>query len=50
MEDCLPWEGPHTGAREECQESSLRRPAETVCNELTATLIPCPPVPLGKTR
>ena len=22
VEDCLPWEGPHTGAGEECEESS----------------------------
>ena len=22
MDDCLPWEGPHTGTREECEESS----------------------------
>ncbi|GAB0204469.1 mitochondrial enolase superfamily member 1 [Grus japonensis] len=39
MEDCLLWEGPHTGAREEGE-------AETMCDELTATPIPCPPVRL----
>jgi len=22
MEDCVPWEGPHTGVGEECEESS----------------------------
>ena len=22
VEDCLPWEGPHAGAEEECEESS----------------------------
>ena len=22
MEDCLPWEGPHAGAGEECEEFS----------------------------
>ena len=39
MEDCLPWEGPHTGAGEECEEEEV---AETTHYELTATPIPHP--------
>jgi len=37
LENCLPGEGPHAGAREECEEEGL---AETMCDELTATPIP----------
>jgi len=40
MEDCLLWEGPHTGAGEECEEEGA---AETKCDELTTTPIPHPP-------
>ncbi|KAM9590862.1 uncharacterized protein ACIBXB_005912 [Morphnus guianensis] len=47
MEDCLLWEGPHAGAGEECEEEGA---AETMCDELTATPIPCPPVPLRGRR
>ncbi|KAK4827778.1 hypothetical protein QYF61_021731 [Mycteria americana] len=44
VEDCLPWEGPHAGAGEECEESSPEEEgaAETTCDELTATPIPRP--------
>ena len=37
VEDCLPWEGAHTGAGEECEESS---PEEGAAG-LTSVLIPC---------
>ena len=47
MEDCLPWEGPHGGAGEECEEEGA---AETTCDELTTTPIPRPPVPLRGRR
>ena len=42
MEDCLLWEGPHTGAGEECEESFPEEEgaAETTCGELTTTPIP----------
>ncbi|KAK4807037.1 hypothetical protein QYF61_018378 [Mycteria americana] len=40
VEDCLLWERPHAGAREESEEESA---AETMCDELTATCIPHPP-------
>jgi len=45
MEDYLPWEGPHAGAGEECEESSPEEEAaaEMTCDELTTTPIPCPP-------
>jgi len=39
MEDCLLWDGPHAGAAEECEEEVA---AETICDELTVTPIPCP--------
>jgi len=44
VKNCLLWEVPHTGAGEECEEEGE---AETMCDELTATPILCPPVPLG---
>jgi len=49
VENCLPWAGPHTGAGEECEESSPEEEgaAETTCDELTITPIPHPPAPLG---
>ena len=47
MEDCLPWEGPHAGAGEECEEKGA---AETMCDELTATPIPCSSAPLRRRR
>ncbi|KAK4806915.1 hypothetical protein QYF61_012636 [Mycteria americana] len=40
--DCLLWKGPHAGAGEECEEEGV---AETMCDELTTTPIPCSPVP-----
>ena len=43
VEDCLPWEGTHDGTGEESEEEGM---AVTTCNGLTATPIPCPPVPL----
>ncbi|KAK4816051.1 hypothetical protein QYF61_011059 [Mycteria americana] len=43
MEDCLLWVGPHAGAGEECEEEGA---AQTTHDELTATPIPCPLVPL----
>jgi len=39
------WEGPSTGAGEECEEEEGA--AEIACDELTAAPIPCPPVLLG---
>lgn len=41
--DSLLWDGPHSGAGEECEESSPsgEGAAEAVCDELTAALIPC---------
>jgi len=39
VEDCLPWEEPHAEAGEECEEEGE---AETKCDELTTTPIPCP--------
>jgi len=53
MEDCLPWEGPHTGAQEECEDSSLEEEeaTETTCGgELTISPVPCPPVLLEGRR
>ncbi|GAB0207963.1 hypothetical protein GRJ2_003262000 [Grus japonensis] len=47
VEDCLLWVGPHTGAREECEEEVL---AEPTWDELTTTPILHPPVPLGRRR
>jgi len=47
MKDCLLWEGPQTGTEEECEEEGT---AETTYNELTATPIPRPPVPLRGRR
>jgi len=46
-ENCLPWEGHHAGAEEEHEEEGA---AETKRDELTTTLIPCPPVPLSGRR
>jgi len=40
----FPWEGPHAGAGAECEEEGA---AETTCDELIITPIPCPPAPLG---
>ena len=52
MENCLPWEGPHTGAGEECEESSPEEEgtAETTCDELIVTPIPHPPALLRGRR
>jgi len=47
VEDCLPREGPHAGAGEECEEEGA---AETTCDELTTTPIPRSPVPLRGKR
>jgi len=44
MEDCLLWEGPHTGAGEESEEEGV---AETKCDELIANPIPHPPALQG---
>jgi len=51
-EDFLPWEGPHAGVGEECEESSPEEEAaaETMCDELTTVPTPCPPVLLGGRR
>jgi len=46
MKSCSPWEGPQVVAGAECEED---RAAE-MCDELTATPIPCPPAPLGGRR
>jgi len=42
MENCLLWEGPHTGAGAECEEFSPEEEgaAETACDGLTTTSIP----------
>jgi len=47
VEDSLSWEGPHTGAGEECEEEGV---AETMCDELNATPIPRPPALLRGRR
>jgi len=39
MEECLPWDGPYSGAGEECEEEGA---AETTCDELTTTPFPVP--------
>jgi len=54
VQNCSPWEGltlekfvgPHAGAGAECEEEGA---ANTTCNELIATLIPCPS-PLHRRR
>ena len=43
MKDFIPWEEPHDGAGEESEEEGA---AETMCDELTASPIPCLPAPL----
>ena len=50
VEDCLPWEGPHSGAGEECESPPPEdeEAAETTCDEVTTTPIPRPPVLLGE--
>jgi len=45
MEDCLLWEGPHTGTREECEEEGA---AETTWDELTAIPVLRPPCAVPK--
>jgi len=52
MEDCLLWEGPHTGAGAECEESPSEKEgaAEKICDKLTTTPIPRPPVLLRGRR
>lgn len=44
MGDCLPREGPHSGAGEECEESFPEEEgeSETTCDELTIAPTPCP--------
>jgi len=44
VENCVPRERPYTGAGEECEEEGV---AERTRAELTASLVPCPPVLLG---
>jgi len=44
MENCLPWEAPHTGPREEYEEEEA---TETTCDEQTVTPIPRPPKLFG---
>ncbi|GAB0203872.1 zinc finger and BTB domain-containing protein 5 [Grus japonensis] len=44
VEDCLLWEGPHVGAGDESEEEGAE---ETMCYELNATPIACPPVLLN---
>jgi len=46
-EDCVPWEGPHARAGEECEEEGA---VETICDELTATAVPHPPALLEQRR
>jgi len=41
VENCLPWVGLHSGAGKESEEVAAEK-----CDELTATPIPHPPVPL----
>jgi len=41
VENCLPWEGPHTGEGEECEEEGA---VETMCDKMTAAPIPRPSV------
>jgi len=44
MEDCLLWEGPHSGAGEEYEQEGV---ADTRCDGLTTTPIPHLPAPCG---
>lgn len=37
QEDCIPWEGPCAGAREQCEEEAV---VEMKHEEMTATLVP----------
>jgi len=52
MENSLPWEAPHAGAGEECEESSSEEEgaAETNCDELRAIPFPCPSAQLEGRR
>ena len=51
MENCLPWEGLHAGAGEEKSPAPEEEgAAETMCDKLTPTPIPCPPALLGVRR
>jgi len=43
VKNCLLWVGPHARAVEECGEEDA---VETMCDELTAIPILCPPVPV----
>lgn len=45
MENCLSWVGLHTGAKKKNEKSSLW--GETMCDELTAAAILCPPCATG---
>jgi len=49
VKNCLPWEGPHAGAGEECEESPPEEEgaADTTCDELTIAPIPHAPAMLG---
>ncbi|KAJ7403523.1 hypothetical protein WISP_150477 [Willisornis vidua] len=47
MEDCFLWMEPHTVAGEEREEEGA---AEAKCDEVTATPIPSPPMPLTGRR
>jgi len=40
VKDCISWDGPHAGTREECEEEEA---VETMCDELLVTPIPHPP-------
>jgi len=45
VKGCLPWEGPHAGAGEECEEGGA---AERTWYGLTTAPVPHPPAPLGR--
>ena len=47
MEGCLPWEEPHAGAGEECEEEVM---TETTHGELTVTPLPRSLAPLARRR
>jgi len=47
VEDSLLWEGSYDGVGDECGEEGV---TETLCDELTTTPIPCPPLMLRGRR
>lgn len=44
MKSHFPWEGPLQAARKDCEEEEV---TDTICDEMTAIPVSCPPVQLG---